>query len=184
MVIRQKALVGKLKKFPAGIQGIFAMSTSFSSPDKGSLFFYPYKTQENDQSEENKTDKSSTVSTVHALSQTYPQWKVMLDFQKLYSFEKRKQLKKRKIYILPMGNSHHETMKCGAAECKPNDINSLTSWLFDAVFGLASLFFFGMDVELLEFLNIEQLGFETRIHRRTNKEQVLVSGMSLKLYAC
>lgn len=165
MAVPEKALVGKLIKFPVGIRRIFALSTNSSTADGDCILFLPYKDQQN--------EPKSEQDTKSGLSQTYPQWKVMLDFQKLHSLQKRRQFKKRKIYILPMGPLDQKT---AVNILEQNGLSLPHSSFFDKVVEFASLFFSGMDVELLEFLNTNLLNLNTRIHCSTKKRQVLVKG--------
>ena len=184
MVIEQKAIVGKLKKFPSGIQQLFALGSNFRSYQQTNSLFRPFVYMddipcETNGDDQDRNDRSTAERNgeikIQPLSQTYPQWKVMCDVQKLHSLQKRRRFKNRTLYILPLGTlDEKETMDSLINEC--NEENELPN-LLHVVIKSMSLFFCGMEVKLLPFQDINRLGFTMRVHGRTNRKQVLVTGM-------
>lgn len=167
MVIKQRGIIGKIKKFSPEIQRLFALSNQFQFCEKckkTALLFRPFDYA----SISCKCQKRKETHTPRLLGQTYPQWKVMCDVQKLHSLRLRRRFKNRAMYILPLGNT--DDIMENKFDCK----NSKSLMKF--VIKYTTLFFHGMDVKLLSFQNIESLGFTMRINKQTSKKQVLVTG--------
>ncbi|XP_028397530.1 archaemetzincin-2-like [Dendronephthya gigantea] len=193
MVIQQKALVGKLKKFPTQIQQLFALSMNFCSSqhkeETGRILFHPFVgiVHENEGQFEkevgtNKPPCGRDGKNNEPLSQTYPQWKVMMDIQKLHSLQKRKRFKNRIVYILPLGTVNEKgTIDSMVKEYQQNGTPKHCSNLFEFVVKFTSLFFYGMEVKLLPFHDINNLGLTTRVHEKTNRKQVLVTDILTSL---
>jgi hypothetical protein len=188
MVIQQKAIVGKLKNFPSGIQQLFALGSNFHSCPQTNGLFRPFDCMDNINGDQDRTsDRSNAKGEIKTqpLSQTYPQWKVMCDVQKLHSLHKRKRFKNRILYILPLGTvDEKETVDSLINEYnQENGPPNHCSNLLHVVMKFMSLFFYGMEVKLLPFQDINSLGFTMRVHGRTNRKQVLVTGM-YTVYIC
>lgn len=186
MVIEQKAIVGKLKKFTSKIQDFFSLSSNIRSCQTSGLFL-PFgctddiNEEENDPNEHQRHDNSSNGEIEHRppLSQTYPQWKVMRDFQKFHSSQQRKRFKNRIMYILPLGTlDEKEKVNRLITDCNQENA-SYSGTLLHVVKKFMSLFFYGMEIKFLRFQDINSLSFTTRVHDRTGKKQVLVTGMYL-----
>ena len=195
MVIEDKAIIGKLKKFSSRIQEFFSLGSNLSSCQTSGLFLPFGCTGEinGEQNDPNKYQRHVNTSEPYGsgeiskhrppLSQTYPQWKVMCDVQKIHSSQQRKRFKKRTMYILPLG-SLHEKEKVDRLINEYNQENVMYSVsLLHVIIEFMSLFFYGMKIKLLAFQDINSLGFKTRVHDRSGKKQVLVTGMYLKWYA-
>ena len=187
MVIEEKAIVGKLKKFPIGIQKLFAIGGKLHSCSQKNLLFRPFGSDDiedeidGESIDRNRSDSStikrSSEIRTPLLCQTYPQWKVMCDVQKLHSLQKRKRFKNRTLYILPFGTfDEHETVDSLINECnQESGLPQQCLNLFQVVSKFMSVFFQGMEVKLLPFQDINSLGFRMRVHCRTNRKQVLVT---------
>ncbi|XP_031549207.1 archaemetzincin-2-like isoform X2 [Actinia tenebrosa] len=96
--------------------------------------------------------------------QTFPQWKVQREFQKLH-YRQRLRLKKRKIYILPIGPFPSFVLK---------KILGLASSLFELLSNFVSVFYAGFSVEMLEVKDLGEIPCQTRVHPGTGKLQILV----------
>jgi hypothetical protein len=182
MVIEQKAIIGKLKKFPPGIQKLFSLCSNLHPCSQTNSLFRPYEINGESIDHDGSTiERNCEINTTRVLGQTYPQWKVMCDVQKLHSLQKRKRFKNRSFYILPFGTlDEKEIFNSLINECNEEDRRPEQCLDFlQVVMEFMSLFFHGMDVKLLPFQDINSLGFEMRVHARTNRKQVLVTGMCL-----
>ena len=182
MVIEQKAIVGKLKKFPLGIQKLFAIGGNLHPCGQKNPLFRPFGSDHiEDKIDGESIDKDRSEINTRLLSQTYPQWKVMCDVQKLHSCKKRKRFKNRTLYILPFGTfDEQETVDSLINECnQEGGLPQRSLNLFQVVMKFMSLFFQGMEVKLLPFQDINSLDFRMRVHGRTNRKQVLVTGMCI-----
>lgn len=183
MVIEQKAIVGKLKTFPSRIQQLFAVGSNSRSCEQTELFHRlncPFDCKDGKDSGCTCGRKPNSETKCLPLSQTYPQWKVMCDVQKLHSFQKRKRFRNRIVYVLALGTLKQK----GIADCLVNDYHqenglasNCCSSLLNVVMKMMGLFFYGMEVKLLAFQDIDSLGFTMRVHSKTNRNQVLVTGM-------
>ena len=192
MVIEQKAIVGKLKKFTSKIQEFFSLGSNIRSCQTSGLFL-PFGCTDDINEEQNDPNKhqrhdngnnggikaygNGEIKHRPPLSQTYPQWKVMCDVQKIHSSQQRKRFKKRTMYILPLGtlDEKEKVDRLITDYNQESAFNGVT--LLHVVKEFMSLFFYGMEIKLLTFQDINSLGFTRRVHDRTGKEQILVTGM-------
>jgi hypothetical protein len=98
--------------------------------------------------------------------QTFSQWKVQREFQKLH-YRQRTRMKRKRIYILPIGSFPNFVLE---------KIPGLAISLFEVLCNFVSVFYLGFSVEMLNVVDLNEISCKTRVHPGTGKLQILVGG--------
>ncbi|KAK3718285.1 hypothetical protein QZH41_010095, partial [Actinostola sp. cb2023] len=144
-----RVLLGDLRHCETRSRRLFELALP-SSASKCGEFFPPFDTE---------------AAKLAKLHQTFPQWKIQKDFQKLH-YRQRKRIRQKRIYMLPIGPF---------PDFVSAKIPCLKSSLFELLCKFVSNFYLGFEVELLDVVNVNEIQCKTRIHGGTGTRQILVA---------
>lgn len=148
-----KILLGDMRDIPPSVRRFFELALPENFSECG-IFFAPFESTPEE------------FEKLRIERQTFPQWKVQREFQKLH-YRQRIRLKKRKIYVLPIGPFPSFVLQ---------NIPGSTSSLFELLSNFISVFYLGFSVEILEVKDLSEMSCQTRVHPGTGKLQILVGG--------